>query len=98
MAISLELGRDNANQSREACYPAVDKFYNDFRTRFGSCKCRELTNANLKTRKGNSAYKAEVHVDVCNPIVAWAAARAYHIIKEIKPRQKKARGSTQRKS
>jgi C_GCAxxG_C_C family probable redox protein len=89
MAMSLALGRDRAKQSREPCYSAVDRFYNDFRTRFGSCKCRELTNANLKTREGNAVYKGEVHTDVCVPIVAWAAKRAHDIIKETKSARSK---------
>jgi len=82
MAMSLALGRDNAEQSRDPCYQAVDRFYNEFRTRFGSCRCRELTNANLKTPEGNLVYRAEVHSDVCVPIVAWAAKRAHDIIEE----------------
>jgi len=82
MAMSLALGRDKAEQSREPCYPAVDQFYNDFRTRFGSCKCRELTNLNLKTPEGAAAYKIEVHADVCTPMVSWASKRAFEIIKE----------------
>jgi C_GCAxxG_C_C family probable redox protein len=82
MAIGLALGRDRPEQDREPCYPAVDQFYNDFRTTFGSCKCRELTNANLKTPEGALTYKAEAHAEVCTPIVAWAARKAYDIIKE----------------
>ena len=84
MAMGLALGRDRAEQNREPCYPAVDRFYNDFRTQFGSCKCRELTNANLKTPEGALAYKIGVHSEVCTPIVAWAAKRAHDIIKETK--------------
>jgi C_GCAxxG_C_C family probable redox protein len=82
MAISLALGRDKPEQGREPCYPAVDRFYNDFRARFGSCKCRELTNANLKTHEGALAYQMEAHAEVCTPIVAWAAKRTHEIIKE----------------
>jgi C_GCAxxG_C_C family probable redox protein len=82
MAISLALGRDKSEQSREPCYRAVDRFYNDFRIRFGSCKCRELTNTNLKTAEGAMIYKTEVHTDVCLPLVAWAAKRASDIIEE----------------
>ena len=84
IAISLALGRDKPEQDREPCYPAVDQFYNDFRTRFGSCRCRELTNLNLKTPEGAAAYKIEVHADVCTPMVAWASKRAFDIIKETK--------------
>jgi dihydrofolate reductase len=89
MALSLALGRDNSEQSREPCYPAVDRFYNDFRTRFGSCRCRELTNQNLKSPDGLRVYEAEVHADVCIPIVAWAAKRAHDIIRETTLADKK---------
>jgi len=82
MAISLALGRDKPDASREPCYSAVDRFYNDFRAKFGSCKCRELTNLNMKTPEGAEAYKAEIHAEICNPIVAWAARRANDLIKE----------------
>ena len=82
MAISLALGRDKPDASREPCYSAVDRFYNDFRAKFGSCKCRELTNLNMKTPEGAEAYKAEIHAEICNPIVAWAARRAHDLIKE----------------
>ena len=82
MAISLALGRDKGDQPREPCYTAVDRFYNDFRARFGSCKCRELTNSDLKTPEGFATYLAEVHNEVCVPIVAWATKRAHDIIME----------------
>lgn len=83
IAISLALGRDKPEDSREPCYQAVNQFYNDFRANFGSCKCRELTNLNMKTPEGAEAYRAEVHTEICNPIVAWAARRAHDLIKEI---------------
>ena len=89
MALGLALGRDNAEQSREPCYPAVDRFYNEFKTKFGSCKCRELTNENLKTPEGATAYQLGVHSEVCTPIVAWAAKRTNEIIKETKLIEKK---------
>jgi len=85
MAMSLALGRDTAEQSRDPCYQAVDQFYNDFRARFGSCKCRELTNAHLKTPEGTKAYQAEVHTDVCVPIVMWAAKRTHDVIAGTPP-------------
>lgn len=82
MAISLVFGRDKPEESREPCYPVVDRFYNDFRSKFGSCKCRELTNLDMKTPEGAEAYNGQVHEEVCNPIVAWAARRVHDLIKE----------------
>jgi len=84
MAMSLVLGRDKGEQPREPCYTAVDRFYNDFRAKFGSCRCRELTNSNLKTPEGYATYLAEVHEEICVPIVAWATKRAHDIIIETK--------------
>jgi len=89
MAIGLALGRDNAEQSREPCYPAVDRLYNEFKTKFGSCECRELTNTNLKTPEGTTAYELGVHSEVCTPIVAWTAKKTYDLIRETKLIEKK---------
>ena len=80
MAISLALGRDMPDESRDPCYRAVDRFYNDFVRAFGTCKCRELTGLDLKTSAGFEAYRNKIHTQRCNKIVAWAANRAHEII------------------
>jgi C_GCAxxG_C_C family probable redox protein len=82
MAISLALGRDRPDQSRDQCYTAVDQFYNDFVKTFGSCRCRELTRVDFKTPEGNTIYHEKVHRERCTPIVEWAAKTANRIIKE----------------
>ncbi len=82
MAISLALGRDRSEESRDPCYPAVDRFYNDFVKTFGSCKCRELTGVDLKTPQGLEAYQSRIHEERCNHIVAWSAERAHQVIQE----------------
>jgi C_GCAxxG_C_C family probable redox protein len=80
VAISLALGRDTSEESRDPCYPAVDRFYNDFVRIFGTCKCRELTGLDLKKLAEMDTHRTKVHAEVCNPIVAWAAKRAQQII------------------
>ncbi len=82
MAISLALGRDGPDQSRDQCYTAVDQFYNDFAKTFGSCKCRDLTRVDFKTPEGNVIYRERVHRECCAPIVEWAAKTAGRIIEE----------------
>ena len=82
MAISLALGRDAPEESRDPCYLAVDRFYNEFVTEFGTWRCRELTGVDLKDREGREEYLDRIHNERCNPIVEWAARRAYQIIKE----------------
>ena len=79
IAISLALGRDTAGESRNRCYQAVDRFYNDFVRAFGTCKCRELTGLDLKSA-GMDAYRAKIHAEVCTPIITWTAKRAQEII------------------
>jgi C_GCAxxG_C_C family probable redox protein len=82
MAISLALGRDKPDQSRDLCYDAADRFYNEFVKAFGSSKCRELTRLDMKKPEQREVYQNEVHVKRCNPIVAWSAKRAYEIIRK----------------
>jgi C_GCAxxG_C_C family probable redox protein len=80
MAIGLALGRDRAEQSKESCYAAVDRFYTDFVKEFGSSKCRDLTGIDLKTRAASGTYRDGARLERCNLIVAWAARRANEII------------------
>jgi C_GCAxxG_C_C family probable redox protein len=80
IAISLALGRDNGEQSRDPCYAAADRFYTDFVEKFGSCRCRELTGVNLKTPEGRTTHLNRIHQERCNLIVAWAARKVDEII------------------
>jgi C_GCAxxG_C_C family probable redox protein len=82
IAISLALGRDRSEDSREPSYRAVDRFYNDFVKTFGTCKCRELTGVDLKTQQGKDTYQSQIHNERCNPIVAWATKSAHQVIQE----------------
>jgi C_GCAxxG_C_C family probable redox protein len=84
IAISLALGRNRSDESREPCYPSVDKFYNDFVKTFGTCKCCELTGVSIKTPAGNQAYRDRIHRERCTPIVEWAATAATDVIKKNK--------------
>jgi C_GCAxxG_C_C family probable redox protein len=86
MTIGLALGRDKAEQSRDPCYAAVDRFYTDFVKEFGSSKCRELTGIDLKARVRSRMYHHGMHLERCNLIVAWAARRANEIIASTQER------------
>jgi C_GCAxxG_C_C family probable redox protein len=97
MTISLALGRDNSDQSRDPCYGAADCFYNEFVETFGSSRCRKLTGLDLKKPEQREAYGSRIHVERCNPIVAWAAKRAYEIIRKAKYRPTPSRLITKQK-
>ena len=79
MRIGLAVGRNSAEESRDRCYGAVDRFYSAFVKEFGTCKCRELTGLDLKTEEGRAAYQARVHLERCTKIVSWAARVAPQI-------------------
>ncbi len=82
MAISLSLGRDRSDASRDPCYRAVDEFYNEFVETFGTCKCRQITGVDLKTSEGFEEHKKRIHGEICDPIVAWTVKKAYRILKD----------------
>jgi C_GCAxxG_C_C family probable redox protein len=80
MAISLALGRDKPDQSRDPCYGAADRFYNEFVRAFGSSRCCELTGLDLKKPEQRETYQSRINAERCSPIVAWSAKRACEII------------------
>jgi C_GCAxxG_C_C family probable redox protein len=97
IAIGLASGRDNSDQSRDPCYHAVDRFYNEFVETFGSSRCRNLTGLDLKKPEQREVHKNRIHAERCSPIVAWAAKRAYEIIREAKYRPTPSRLITKQK-
>lgn len=82
VAINLILGRNYSDQSRDSCYDAVDSFYNDFVKAFGASQCSKIIGLDLKEPRGRELYERRAHYEQCNPIVAWAAKRAYEIIRK----------------
>ena len=82
MAISLAFGRNKPEESRDPCYQAVDRLYNDFMKTFGTCKCRELIGTDLKNQAGREAVLNTIHQELCNSIVTWATRKAHEIIQE----------------
>lgn len=82
MALGLALGRDDAKESRDPCYPAADRFYSEFVERFGHSSCRELTGLDMKNETDRKRYMDVIHQERCNPIVAWSAKRVMELIGE----------------
>jgi len=82
MALGLALGRDDAQESRDPCYPAADQFYNEFGEKFGHSSCRELTGLDMKNEPDRQRYQEQVHNERCVPMVCWTARRTAEIISE----------------
>jgi len=83
IAIGLTLGRSKPTQSRNQCYRAVDRLYQDFKKEFGTCKCCELTGVDLKTEEGLNAVHGRIREERCKPIVEWTTKRTNQIIQEL---------------
>jgi C_GCAxxG_C_C family probable redox protein len=79
LGIGLAVGRNSAEETRDRCYEAVDRFYSAFLKEFGTCKCCELTGLDLKTEEGR-ASQVRIHSERCAKIVSWAVRVASQMI------------------
>lgn len=83
MAIGLALGRDDNQDSRDPCYPAVDRLFNGFVVKFGSSQCRDLIGVDLKTPEGQKAHANRDLKETCRSCVKWSARQAMDIVTEF---------------
>lgn len=82
MSVSLVLGCNKPDESRDTCYEATDLLYNEFLQQFGTCKCRNLTGLDLKTIEGREELHSRIQHEVCDRIVRWSARRAFQLIQD----------------
>jgi C_GCAxxG_C_C family probable redox protein len=73
LAIGLLLGRDVPADPIDPCYQAVRQFCEQFRTRFGSLSCLELTGVHLGTPEGQAVFKEKRKIEACTRYVGEAA-------------------------
>lgn len=52
IAVGMKYGRSSPNVSPRSVWKMVDKYVAEFKERFGSMNCRQLTGLDLKTREG----------------------------------------------
>jgi len=76
MAISVALGRDDPDGSRDADYAAVRKLLDGFAEVFGSINCGELLGCNLGTPEGQAFYKESRLSQECRRYTEEATAMA----------------------
>jgi hypothetical protein len=58
----------------------VDKYVAEFKERFGSVNCRQLTGLDLKTKDGLKEYFARVHDYTCAVRIRFAVEKAVEIL------------------
>jgi C_GCAxxG_C_C family probable redox protein len=75
IAYGIACGRLSPDDSegKEEAYAGARRIYEDFRKRFGSVKCRDLTGVDFDDPASVEKYKAEdMHNKICKPTVRGA--------------------------
>jgi C_GCAxxG_C_C family probable redox protein len=76
---AMIIGLKGRGKGKKLVYPVVDRFLNDFKSRFGSVNCRELIGVDLKTEEGIAYFKKEGH-EKCSNFVCYAADTVCELI------------------
>jgi C_GCAxxG_C_C family probable redox protein len=83
MAINLIYGRDNNRQNKDINYQKVQEFISEFKARFGSLNCPDLTDCDLSTDEGKEKFDVlNVHKK-CTQYTVEATRLVYNSIKSI---------------
>ena len=83
MAINLIYGRDNNHQNKDINYQKVQEFISEFKARFGSLNCPDLTDCDLSTDEGKKKFDVlNVHKK-CTQYTVEATRLVYNSIKSI---------------
>jgi C_GCAxxG_C_C family probable redox protein len=80
MAIGLSLGRTSPDESVDPCYQAVQTFLEEFKSKFGSTSCLDLTGVHLGTPEGQAAFHERGKMAECTNFVEEAARLAVQIV------------------
>jgi hypothetical protein len=82
LAIGMKYGRTSPEENLKLVWNMVDKYVAQFKDRFGSADCRELTGLNLKTEEGLKKYFEKVHDYACVERLKFAVEKALETILE----------------
>lgn len=83
MAIGLVFGRERAEdlESKALCYEKARLLVADFEREFGSARCFDLVDCEMRTEEGRArAMELDLHNKVCPKFVAFAAQTAQRLI------------------
>ena len=82
IAIGMKYGRTSPQENPKPVWDKVDKYVAQFKERFGSVNCRQLTGFDLKTEEGLKQYYAKVHDYACVERLKFAVEKAIEILSE----------------
>lgn len=80
LAINLVLGRDQADQDKDANYEAIQKFMGNFMKRFEDVSCPALIGVELSTEEGQMTFKERNLHPRCSGFVGEATRMVLEII------------------
>ena len=75
MALGVRMGRDEPDaEKRDKVYAMTRELFAEFKKRFGSVLCKELTGCDLLTEEGKKKFEDEkIHSTKCHEYVAFTA-------------------------
>ncbi len=78
MVLGLKAGRTEVTDDRRVLVESVQALMSEFREKFGSENCFELTGLDFNTPEGQDAYKQRVHAQ-CRGYVEFCLRRALEL-------------------
>ncbi len=83
MALGMLRGRSDAQESVSACYAPVQALVREFKNRFGSVNCRDITGCDLSTEEGRQVFKDQgLGGKLCIRVTRETAEMAQRIVLE----------------
>ncbi len=82
LAINMVKGRNDATESIEENYVAIQRFIERFQKQFHSIQCGELTGCDLRTEEGKKAFVEGNKIELCLDLTEDATRLALHILEE----------------
>jgi C_GCAxxG_C_C family probable redox protein len=80
MAIGMKYGRNSPEENPQPVWNMVDSYLAQFKERWGSTSCRELTGLDVKTPEGIKEYYRSVHDYACADRIRFAVGKAIEIL------------------
>jgi C_GCAxxG_C_C family probable redox protein len=80
LAIGMKYGRTNPEEDPTPSWKMVDGYVSQFKEKFGSVNCRQLTGLDLKTEERLKEYFAKVHDYACVDRLKFAVEKTLETI------------------
>ena len=83
MAIGLLWGRNRSGESKDKCYAEASLFIDDFKQKFGSINCFELSGLDFSCPDDLKLYREKIHSECCVELVRYAVEKVFERSKNV---------------